>query len=145
MYAHQKITVYNRYIDEGTDAVTFERTVLLCHHVEPYEGKTTSSASGTNQSGAYSAKIFIPHLQPITNKQYCLPERYCRLKRKERAQFYTFSPEDIIYPFEVSADVGKSGIKDFMHKYPGGYKIVGMSNNDFGSARMRHFEVECRE
>lgn len=136
MYAERYMTVYNLLTDPETDNVTFHRTVMKCHW-EQLEGKVATNGTGTGAS----ADVFIPFT--AANKTYLIPGEFEKLTAEEAGSYFTFAPEDVMYPFPMADEIEENGLRDFLRNHVGGYRILRAVCNDFGSAHMRHWEVRC--
>lgn len=133
MYSNADVTIYNKYTDRATRTDAYNRTVIK--NVFFDEKKATNRLqSGLND--ADQALLLIP-FDYSSQAEYVPPIEFRDLESKEN--YFTLQNGDRIVKGDISYEV-TSKISDLDKEYQT-FTITSVDTKDFGSKKMRHWEV----
>lgn len=133
MYSNADVTIYNKYIDRRTRTDAYKRTVIK--NVFFDEKKATNRLqSGLKDADQVLLLVPFNHDSPA---EYALPVEFRELEDKSKN--FTLQNGDRIVKGDIDYEVtGK--IADLDKSYQT-FTITSVDAKDFGSKKMRHFEV----
>lgn len=130
MLTNANITIFNRYIENRE--TKYQRSYIYDVHWEDNQG------ANILQSGLTSAdhsKIYIP-FDSCTN--YVLPSEF----KKNRQGNVTLQPEDIVVKGIIDEEF--TTVKALEKNYDFVRTITTVDTRDYGSQKMRHWEVGAK-
>lgn len=130
MKTNGNITVYNQSVDETTRLPKWQHTQVGPVFIDSSKGGNVVRQGMNN---ADSVKIYIPF---TSTGNYQSPNDY---KNNPKLGGWTLKPGDVIVKGFVNDDITQ--ITDLTEKYNNVFTITYVDPKDFGSYRMRHFEV----
>ncbi|WP_461197381.1 DUF6751 family protein [Clostridioides difficile] len=143
MFFKDNITLYNKYYDKSSDKTLYKRTYLF--EVDYQEAKNITVADKGLLS-ADSVKVVVPFSVNARGKKYIDPFKYYELEENKKEKFYTFKVGDIIVKevvdFEITS-VKPYTLKELQNKFDDVSTIKSVIKCDFGSMKMKHFELEA--
>lgn len=132
MYTNTNITIYNKYFDKDTRLDAYKRKVI--------RNVFWDESEGTNrlQSGLIDADkvlALIP-FESLDMGSYVAPNQY-----DGKDDTFTFKIGDRVVKGEITLEITKSTDLDKEYK---AYTVTSIDKKDFGSKKMRHFELGAR-
>ncbi|MFL8712798.1 hypothetical protein Q3304_18650 [Clostridioides sp. GD02377] len=143
MFFGDYLTLYNKYQGKDSDKTIYKRTYLFG---VDYQGAKNVTVTEKGLLSADSVKILVPFSVIARGKMYIDPFAYNKLSEIEKEHYYTFRTGDIVVKgiigFDITSDKGCI-LKDLQNKFDDVSIIKSVIKCDFGSMKMRHFELEA--
>ena len=130
MLTNTKVTIWNRYFDKRQRTDIYQRNTINKVHFEESEASNIVK-SGLNDVNKVVA--FIP-FNYSSKAKYVSPKEFEELENKEG--FFTLNKGDYIAKGDI--EVNQTKIDQVA------YKVTTVDTQDYGSKRMRHWEVGAK-
>lgn len=133
LFPNCDLTIYNKYYDKVFDTYQYQKTVI---RKVDWQGKRNVTVSDKGLNRDDSILIFINKLD-----NYVSPKRFARLTDQERANYVTFTMNDVVVKgvcdFEITG-LKPNSVSDLEKQFDDVVNIIGAQEwSD-------HWQVECK-
>lgn len=136
MRANADITIYNKYFDKASRLDKYQRTVLKGVF---FDNKKAVNTIKSGMENADEAMIVIP-FSVNSNKTYKNPIEFQKLI--DKSNYFTLQEGDRVVKGDIDFEI--TGKLSELDKNYDAYTITSVDTKDFGSLRMRHWEVGAK-
>ena len=135
MFLNSDITIYNKVYDEDKGYDLYQRTVIKGVHFEDSKGANVIKSGLEN---ADRASIYVPFKADMS-RQYLSPIEFKKLD--DKSKYFTFEKGDRLIKGDI--DFEPTTEKSIDENFDA-FTITSVDIFDFGSEKMRHFELGAR-